>query len=130
MEGIKISNCSGNFRSILAFDGKLCTFDGTLIDIDVADVDGLTYIKNNGWYHWSRDNAQVKSELIVEDEFLSCVYYLGKYFAITSDKIYHLDNQELTMRSLSNQVRMICSNGLIIILTEDGSLYRYHINSR
>lgn len=124
MEGVKALNC--NFAFVLTFDGKLYTHDKILIDTDVTDANGLTYIKNTKWYRRSNNN-RIKSKLIAEDKFISCAYHLRYHFAITSNKIYKYNNddKELAIIPFDNQVKIINNNGLILIQTEDGSLYKY-----
>lgn len=128
MDGIKRSDVNLHWYSILTFDGDLCTSykrgNLTLLDTNVLDIHSVNYIKNNEWYHWYNGKQLICKS---DNSFISCLYYDHFCLAITINQIYQyeIDTKNLIIINFPNIKKIISVDGIIIIQTIDGSLYKY-----
>jgi hypothetical protein len=123
IQGIKVSYI-GNIYLILTFDGDLYVVNDEnlqkeLIDVNVNDIDGNSYIKENKFY-CVRNKIPIKPHLIAESDsdFIS-VLDTGSYCAITKDKFYYMREQmpqKLKIIDCPGASKLIYSSSIIVQL--------------
>ena len=124
IEGIKVSSMNNNLL-ILTFYGDLYVFNDEnlqteLIDIDVNDIDGNSYIKGNKFYCINDNKNSIQLITEADTDFIS-VLKVGSYCycAITKDKFYYLMqqmSQELKIIDCPNASKLIYSSSIILQL--------------